>query len=115
MEAKELERRIGDFEDTVNLCGIDINGPEPLLELLYEDFAVSVGTFFHTINLDILLSAGVITEQIKALCLVIASKVDYLTYHPGLVNTIKGDHRWEEVFALCRQVHDLNQAHKLNS
>ncbi|WP_157541767.1 hypothetical protein [Hymenobacter aerophilus] len=111
MDAAELERRIGDFDDTANVCGIDMQGPEYLLNLLYEDFAVSVGTFFHPINLDILLTAGVITQEIKDLCLSVERKVDYLTQHADLVDKIKGDRRWEEVVELCKQIRALKLLH----
>lgn len=90
-----------------------MQGPEELLTLLYEDFAVSAGTFFHPINLDILLTAGVITQEIKELCLTVESKVDYLTRHPDLVDEIKGDSRWEEVFQLCKQIRALKQLYTL--
>ena len=113
MDRAELERRIGDFDDTANVCGIDMQGPEELLGLLYEDFAVTVGTFFHPINLDILLTAGAITQEIKELCLIVESKVDYPTQHPDLVDKIKGDSRWEEVFELCKQIRALRHLHTL--
>jgi hypothetical protein len=113
MDAAELERRIGDFDDTANVCGIDRQGPEELLNLLYEDFAVSVGTFFHPINLDILLTAGVITQEIKELYITVESKVDYLTRRLDLVDKIKGDSRWEEVFQVCNQIRALKQLHTL--
>ncbi|MFD2718098.1 hypothetical protein ACFST9_05190 [Hymenobacter monticola] len=113
MDAAELERRIGDFDNTANVCGIDMQGPEELLELLYEDFAVSVGSFFHPVNLDILLTAGVITHEIKERCLTVERKVDYLTQHPDLVETIKGNSRWEEVVELCKQICALKLLHTL--
>lgn len=111
MDKAELERRTADFDNTANVCGIRLDGPEELLELLYEDFAVSVGTFFHPINLDILLHAGIISEEVKNLCLEIEAKVDYLTQNPTIVEQIKGDSRWEAVFALCEQVRYLRRHH----
>lgn len=111
MDNAELERRTADFDDTANVCGISLNGPEELLELLYEDFAVSVGTFFQPINLNILLHAGIITEEVKNLCIEIEAQVDYLTQNPAIVERIKGDSRWEAVFALCEQVRYLRQHH----
>jgi hypothetical protein len=111
MDKSELERRIADFDDTASVCEIRLDGPEELLELLYEDFAVSVGTFFHPINLDVLLHAGIISEEMKTLCLEIETKVDYLTQNPNIVERIKGDSRWEAVFALCEQVRYLRQHH----
>jgi hypothetical protein len=111
MDKAELEGRIADFDYTVNVCEIRLDGPEELLELLYEDFAVYVGTFFHPINLDILLHAGIITEEVKHLCVEIEAKVDYLTQNPTIVERIKGNSRWEAVFALCEQVRYLRQPH----
>jgi hypothetical protein len=111
MNKAELERRTADFGDTANVCGIRLDGPEELLELLYEDFAVSVGTLFQPINLNILLHAGIITEEVKNLCLEIEAKVAYLTQNPTIVERIKGDSRWEAVFALCEQVRYLRQPH----
>lgn len=111
MDANELKNRSEDFDDTANLCGIDIDGPENLLELLYEDFAVTVGTFFHPINLDILLEAGIITPEIRALCITIENKVDYLAQNPNIVGKINENSQWKEVFALCQQVRTLKQMH----
>jgi hypothetical protein len=111
MDKAELERRIAAFDDTANVCEIRLDGPEELLELLYEDFAVSVSTFFHPINLDVLLHAGIISEEIKTLCLEIEARVDYLTQNPAIVERIKGDSRWEAVFALCEQVRYLRLQH----
>ena len=109
MDKAELERRTADFDNTTNVCGIRLDGPEELLELLYEDFAVSVGTFFQPINLDILLHAGSITEEVKNLCMEIEYKVDCLTQNSTSVQRIRGDSRWETVFALCEQVRCLRQ------
>jgi len=111
MDKAELERRTADFDDTANVCGISLDGPEELLNLLYEDFAVSVGTFFHPINLDILLHAGIITEEVKNLCVEIEAKVDYLAQNPSIVQQIRGDSRWEAVFVLCKQVRYIRQHH----
>lgn len=78
---------------------------------MYEDFAISVGTFFQPINLDILLHAGILTEEVRNLCLEIEAKVAYLTQNPTIVERIKGDSSWETVFALCEQVRYLRQHH----
>ena len=107
---RSLKERTEDFDDTADLCGIDINGPVELLDLLYEDFAVSTGTFFHPINLDILLQAGIISEEIKTICIDIEARVCYLTQNLSLVENIKGDARWEAIFALCKQVQQLKSA-----
>jgi hypothetical protein len=111
MDRSELEKRIAWFDETANVFGLTPQDPEERLTLLYEDFAVSVHSFFHPLNLDILLRAGIITPEIKALCLTIRKQVEYLTQLPDPVEHIQGDRRWEEVFAWCQQVRALKQQH----
>jgi hypothetical protein len=110
LQMRSLKERTEDFDDTVDLCGIDIDGPVELLDLLYEDFAVSTGTFFHPSNLDILLQAGIISEEIKIICINIEAQVCYLTQNPSLVQNIRGNAKWEAIFALCKQVQQLKSA-----
>ncbi len=113
MDKSELESRIEDFDDTANGCGLTPQDSEEQLTLLYEDFAVSAHTFFHPLNLGILLRPGIITPEIIALCLTVRQRVNYLKQHPDPVEQIKGDRRWEEVFAWCQQVRALKRQHTL--
>jgi len=113
VDKSELEGIIGWFDDTANVCGLTLEDSEDQLTLLYEDFDVSVHTFFHPRNLVPLLRADIITPEIIALCLTVRHRVISLTQHPDPVERIKGDRRWEEVFAWCQQVRALKQQHNL--
>ena len=93
MDKSKLESRIEDFDDTASVCGRTPQDPEDRLTLLYEDFAVDMHSFFHHLNLDVLLRTGTSTPEIKVLCLTIPKQADYLTQHPDPVEQIKRDRR----------------------
>ncbi|MBC6992531.1 hypothetical protein [Hymenobacter sp. BT491] len=107
---EDLKARTEWFDDTANLCGVDVNGSAEVLEgVLYEDFAVSVHTFFHPDNLAVLARAGILTAEITDLCTLIRDQVALLTEMPETATS--RSQKWAAVISACEQVRVLKQEH----
>jgi hypothetical protein len=101
------------FDDTANLCGVSPQDSEELLaRVLYEDFAMSVHSFFHPASLGKLLDAGLITKDIQARCRGVSARVTYLVEHPDAVAVVKDSPEWQDVFTLCDQIQRLKAKYK---
>ena len=101
------------FDETANLCGVSSQDPEEVLaRVLYEDFAMSVHSFFHPTNLSKLLDGGLITEDIQARCRDVSARVSYLAEHPDAVAVVKNSQEWQGVFNSCHQIQRLKAKHK---
>jgi hypothetical protein len=106
-----LSTKLEWFDDTLALCGVDLDGPANILkEVLYEDFAVSAHTFFHPINLDPLFTAGLITADLLALCLQIREKVITLVEAQTIREDIRQNQLWANIIALCQQGQRMRQS-----
>ena len=108
---KDILIKLKWLDDTLTFCGVDIdNSSADLVKgILYEDFNVSVHTFFHPSNLEPLLDARLISGGLVTLCLQIREIVVALTEAQAVAGDVRKNQQWSSVIAMCEQGQRMRQ------
>ncbi|WP_300662058.1 hypothetical protein [Fluviicola sp.] len=113
MEDIEINRADDNFNYTVSLCSTSLfkkNNDEILYDV-YEEFDSYSWSFLHENTLNVLLTSGLINEEIFKLSFelrelsvkLFSSDID------RSVDELKRNENWKEVFSLCDRIIELKK------